>query len=121
MTTINEKRSIRVSKKSLAAFPTEVSEAIKFLADDYQIKSFSFKSVTADTKFYAGEGHRYTVITGEKQSSVEMVAEHNFGASGVSYNIGQEFTVPVGSFVLKISYYTKFWLDVTNVQPNEIQ
>lgn len=121
MTTISETRKIRVSKKSMAAFPSEVSEAIKTLADDYQIKSFSFKSVTADTKFYAGEGHRYTVITGENKSSVEMVAEHNFGASGVSYNIGSEFKVPVGSFVIRISYYTKFWMDVTNVQPNEIQ
>lgn len=106
----------RISKKSYAAFPKEVSEAIRAIADDYGMKSLTFIAVTPAYKWWVGEGERYTLIAGDVVRSAEVVAEHNIGAAGVVDGIGSKFQMPVGGWVLRVSYYTKYFLDVYNVQ-----
>lgn len=117
MAKVSEKTTVRISKKSLAAFPASVSEAIRSIqAGHPNIKSFSYAVVTPDHKFYTGEGYQYTVVYGDDSNHVEMVAEHNIGSSNVSHRIGETFTCKVGAFVLLVSYYTKYFLDIYNVQ-----
>ncbi len=109
--------SIRISKKLLSTLPKIVADEIKRLADDYGIKSLTYKHEAAPYRLYLGEGDRITLIRGEQVGSLEMVAEHNIGAAGVSHQIGDSFNVPVGTTIIRISYYAKFWMDVVNVGP----
>lgn len=110
----------RISQKALGAFPQTVSSAIRALADDYQIKSLTFITVDPAHSWWVGEGERYTLIYGEEIRSAEVVAEHNLGAAGVVHAIGTTFTAPVGAWVLRISYYGKFFLDAYNVQSTQL-
>lgn len=122
LTVIQTARNIRISKKSMSAFPENVVIAIKNIQYFHpNIKSFNFSIVTEDFKFYSGEGYEFDVIIGDNQASIEMVNESTVGSNGVSYSIGSEFKCSVGSFVLEVSYYTKYFLHVYNVQPKQIK
>lgn len=116
MNTEISRTKTRISKKAYAAFPAEVSAAIRKIADDYHMKSLTFIAVTPAYKWWVGEGERYTLIYGEETRSAEVVAEHNIGAAGVLHSIGAQFQMPTGGWVLRVSYYGQYFLSVYNVQ-----
>jgi len=105
----------RISKKLLQSLPEKVAATIKAVADDYRIASFTYEAVPDGYKFYAGEGCRFWAMRGEDTRSMRMVHEAIMGASGVSYRIGEEFSLPLGSWLIEISYYTRFWMRVYHV------
>lgn len=111
---------IRISKKSLAAFPENVASRIAEIAADYRIASARFTAVAEGWKVYAGEGDRIEVIYGEKSAAVEMVSEANLGASSLCHAIGAETTPAVGSFIIVVSYYSGYMMSTYNVQPRAI-
>ena len=110
----------RISKRALSAFPEPVSAAIQAYADDLNLKSLTFIVVDPAHSWWVGEGERYTLIYGEEQQAAEVVAEHNIGAAGVIHAIGTTFTAPVGAWVLQVYYYGKFFLNVYNVQTDQL-
>lgn len=104
---------IRISRKMYQTFPTNVADAITRIAEDYRIKSFTFKTVAEDYKFYVGEGDSYTGISADgRTAGFETVSAETIGAMGVSHRIGAQFAMPAGSYVIRVSYYTKYWMDV---------
>lgn len=110
-------KSIRISKQLNKHYPVSVVEQIKMIADRYHIKSFKYECVTGDKKFYVGEGDTYIGIKEDGTSaSFEVVASHNIGASGLSHKIGEQFSMPAGSYLINVYYYDKYYMQVFNVQ-----
>ena len=101
------------------SFPEDVRDAILQMVNEHSnlVKSFMFRAVEEGYKFYAGEGYSYKLVVGEDQRAVEMVAEHNLGASGLSHAINAEIVVPVGGFLIQVGYYGGYIMTVYNVQP----
>ena len=104
----------RIAKPLLKELPSEVARQVRKLAEEYNIKSAEVCTVSPEYKFYAGEGDRFVTILGERSKSVEMAASHTGGAYGNS-KIGAQWTAPIGSWTIKIHYYTKYWMDIINV------
>lgn len=119
MTTLSSAK-VRLSKKFYAELPANVASRIESIAADYRIASATFNAVAEGYKVYAGEGDRIEIIVGEKSAAVEMVSENTLGASGLCHSIGAQTTPPVGAFVVTVSYYTKYWMTIDNVQPRAI-
>lgn len=114
--------NLRGTGKVAKSFDPAVRNAILAMADTHpSLKSFTFHAVTPAYKFYAGEGYEYTMVVGEEQRGIEMVAEHNLGAANVSHAINAPITVPVGGFLITISYYGGYIMNVYNVQPERIE
>lgn len=111
----------RISKKSMTALPAAVAEAVRDIQDGHpNIKSFTFHAVTPSHEFRPWENETWTVVMADDQRSIETAAEHRMGASG-QYDFGGAFKAPVGAFVLRISYYTRYFLDIYNVQPAPLE
>lgn len=122
-TLLTRHNSVRISAKLLKALPAEVAQAVKDVQSGHpNVKSLNLLTVTPDYTFYVGEGNEFTLILGEAQRRMEVVAEHNSGAAGLlpTAAIGHEFKAPEGAWVLRVSYYTRYWLDVYNVQPRQL-
>lgn len=49
-----------------------------------------------------------------------MVHSNTVGASGLNHDIGGKFTPPVGTWVIRVYYYTKYWMDICNVVPRQL-
>jgi len=113
----------RISKSvvnTLKGVLPDAAEKLQFLADDYGFKSFTYRLVDSSHKFYLGEGDRFHVVSPEGSGEIEVVAEHNLGAAGVSHSIGKGFNVPVGSFVFHVWYMGKYFLTVYHVGDKSI-
>jgi hypothetical protein len=111
-------KAIRISKggKFAKMFPDPVADKIRRVAQDYGIKSFDHESTVPSKKFYVGEGDRYTGIFADGQSAgFEVVSEHNLGASGLSHAIGEQFQMPGGTYLVRVYYYTKYFMNVYTV------
>lgn len=111
---------VRISKKSLAAFPAEVSERIAAIAESYRISSMRFNRESEGFYYIAGEGERIEAVYGKNRKAVEMVSENSLGASGVNHSIGARLDLPVGSFLIVVSYYTRYFMSVYNIVPAAI-
>jgi len=105
----------RISKRLLNSLPAQVAETLKAVAESYGIGTFTYEAVPEGYKFYAGEGYRLYAVYGDDVRHMEMVAEHNLGASGVSHRIGAEFSLPLGSWLIEVSYYTRFWMRLYHI------
>lgn len=104
----------RISKKTLSQMPQEIAEQVESLGKHYGVKSFTFQNVAAGHKVYHAEGSKYTYIYGQDTMRVEMVAEHNLGASGVRHEIGAQIAIPEGTTVIEIWYLSGFGMHVMN-------
>lgn len=113
-------RHLKGSGKVAAALPAEVKTAVIDMAGPY-VKSFNLIAVQEGWKCFAGEGDRIAIVYGEQAARVEMAAEHNVGASGLSYDIGAAVIPPVGAFIIRVSYYGGYIMNVYNVQPKAVQ
>lgn len=110
----------RVSKKLLSQYPTPVADRIKEIADDFDVKSVAEYTVSSDFKFYVGEGDRfYGLVADGREASFEVVANHNLGAANVSHKIGSKFSMPAGTFLIRVHYYTRYWMDVYRIEEKE--
>src|SRR3990167_3371024 len=107
---------IRISKKLSKMFPPVVAAKIVEVAANYQIKSFDFDVTLPGKIFVIGEGDRYCGITATGETAAfEAIASHNVGASGLSHRIGQEFFMPAGSFLIRVSYYSGYYMMVYQI------
>lgn len=113
-------KKMRISKKLLSKLPPKVAREVKKQAEQFSIKSVTLHTLTEGYKVIAGEGERYTMIRGKKSWSIEMVASHTMGAANLCHDIGGEVVPPVGTWVIRIFYYNKFWMDVGNIVPRQI-
>lgn len=104
----------RISKKSLAAFPSEISESIKALASRYGFKSFTYVEKCQGQKYVFGEGNRVICFLNGASVNVEIVAEHTLGASGVHHAINSEIMPVAGTTLLEVSYLGSYYLTVIN-------
>lgn len=109
-------KSIRISKQLSKRYPSSVVQAIKDNAERYYIKSFKAETVDTDKKFYVGEGDSFTGIhPNGTQASFEVIAAHNIGASGLSHKIGEQFSMPAGTYLINVYYYDKYYMTVYKV------
>jgi hypothetical protein len=116
-----EGKSRRISKTLLKELPKTVSNEVSRLKEDYQnLKSAWIGTVSEGHTFHCGEGERYVVIINDRVEDVEMVHSNTVGASGLNYDIGGKFTPPVGTWIIRVYYYTKYWMDICNVVPRAI-
>jgi len=112
---------IRISKKLTEKFPAVVVAKIIEIAASHNIKTFDFDVTFPGKVFVIGEGDHYTGIdaTG-KEAAFEAIADHNVGASGLTHKIGQEFFMPAGSFLIRVSYYSGYYMTVYQISPKMI-
>lgn len=106
---------IRISKKTLAEFPLEVSSKLLELAKEYNTWTVDFNFQPGNHQFYTREGSRYVAIKGAALADAQVVSESSLGGSGMSHNIGGLFNMPVGSWLIEVWYYTRFGFTMTNV------
>lgn len=112
---------IRISNKLNETFPAPVVQKIQAIGKDHGIKSFGMITVGENKTFYIGEGEGYTGITADgKTASFEVVSANNIGAAGLSHRIGSQFSMPAGTFLIRTSYYTKYFMDVYYIAPKMI-
>jgi hypothetical protein len=114
----NAKGKVRVSKDTIAKLNKVnplVAETLKALAERYEIKSFYVKNRPQGQALYAGEGYRYTFVYGDMARQVEMGADHNVGAAGVSDAILAQICPPTGTFVFEVGYMGGFFLTLYNI------
>lgn len=102
----------RIAKPLLKNLPQKVAERVEALAVEYRIKSATVLVYQHGWKLYAGEGDRFEFIMGEETASVEMVHSNTVGAAGLAHDIGTIKTPPVGAWIIRIHYYTKYWMDI---------
>jgi len=58
---------------------------------------------------------------GEETASVEMVHSNTVGAAGLAHDIGTIKTPPVGAWIIRIHYYTKYWMDIVHIVEPRIE
>lgn len=81
-------------------------------------KSFYVSTVTHGYVLRGAEGHNITAILPDGSSmQKEYVSEHNFGATSVSYNLQEEAIPPVGTYIVTVSYYGGYIVNVRLVVP----
>lgn len=115
------KKRVQVSKKFFASVPSLVAEKVKFLAENYGIKSLTLDTITEGYQYSAGEGQKVVVVYGNESRGVEMVSQNSLGAAGVCHDIGARTPpLPAGAWLIVISYYTKYWMTVSNVVPKRL-
>lgn len=101
---------VRISKKLLKELPEAVGHQLLTLEDRYRtIKSVTIELRPAPFKLWLAEDSRYwhaRAVDGEYVVSdgIQMVAEHNVGASGLRHEIGAEIPLQVGDFVFEVYY-----------------
>jgi hypothetical protein len=107
----------RVSKKLLSQYPGAVAVRIKAIADDFEAKSVAEHTVSPNFQFHVGEGDRFYGMTADgMEASFEVVAQHNVGAADVSHKIGSKFSMPDSTFLIRVHYYTKYFVDVYRIE-----
>jgi hypothetical protein len=47
-----------------------------------------------------------------QEASFKTVTSNTVGAAGVSHALGENFFMPAGSWLIRVSYYTRFFIDV---------
>ena len=105
----------RICKKTLDAIPREVADQIRSLGKQYSLKSFTIETKPYGHEIYHAEGSKYHYVYKGDSTHVEMVAEHNIGASNVRHEIGTRVKPPTGTTVIEIWYYSGFGMHVTNI------
>jgi len=118
---LTRKKNVRFSKKVKSELPPLVVEKIAMIKDRYPgIKTFSLYTVEDGYQIYFGEGDSFWVIQNDRCQHVEMVHSNILGASGVHYDIGAKVSAPAGTWILKVWYYNRYYLNVTNVVQKQI-
>lgn len=120
---MTEKIRISKSGKFGKLFPKPVADRIREIASEYSnLKSLSFSLKSASDKFYVGEGERYEGIMGNGKSvGFETVSANTIGGMGLSWRIGDSFRMPEGVYLVRVSYYTRYWMDVYFITPVAIE
>lgn len=110
----------RIANPLLSQLPPLVAKKVKELAEDYSIKSATLLTYPERWKMHAGEGERFVVFLGEEMQSVEMVHSNTVGAAGLCYDIGSTAVPPAGAWIIRIHYYTRYWMDIVNIVHKEL-
>lgn len=114
---------MRISKSGefTKTFPAEVAATIREIAADYGIKSITTRPQTSSKEFIVGEGYRYTGIHSDgRQASFEVVSANTIGAAGLSHAINSRFRMPAGSWLIIVSYYCGYWMEVVQITGEEL-
>jgi hypothetical protein len=106
---------LRISKKTLAQFTSDVAQTIRQMSEDYGVKSFTFEIKPQGSSIYHAEGSRYAYCHAGDALRLEMAAEHNLGASGVRHEIGSKVQPPAGTTVIEVWYLSGFGMAVTHI------
>jgi hypothetical protein len=116
---MSEKIRISKSGKFAKLFPKPVARRIREIASEYSnLKSLSFTTESASKRFYVGEGERYEGIFADgKSAGFETVSANTIGASGLSHAINSQFQMPEGVYLVRVSYYTRYFMDVIFIGP----
>jgi len=114
---------IRISKKGKFAneFPVNVANRIREISSSYtRLKSLEIEDCDQTKTFYVGEGESYTGIKSDgEEVAFKVVSQNTIGAANVSHSIGEQFNMPPESYLVKISYYTRYFMTVYRVGRNE--
>lgn len=105
----------RIAGPLLRELPPIVSEQVRMIARDYQIKSTEIKTVLEGWVLHAGEGDRITAILGDRVQLVEIAGEASLGAANICHDIGGKVVPPIGTWIIRVHYYHKYWMTITNV------
>lgn len=109
-------KATRISKKLLNQLPTNVSEYLQWVKEDYGIKSVDIRNEPAGYSYYNSEGHTYRAFYGKIEAGYEMVSEANVGASGLSNKISDKSPAfPSGTWIVDIGYYGNYYCNLINV------
>lgn len=110
-----------ISKAGMMAqdYPERVADEIRLIAKTHRVKSFEALTVTSSRVFFVGEGDYIHGVMGNGTGPIfgfQTVSQHNVGGSGMSHAIGEEFNMPNGSYLIRVFYYTKYWMTVYRIQ-----
>lgn len=103
-------------------FPAQVASRIRSIAGEYHnLKSLIYHRVSPGEWFYVAEGERYLGIKADGTiAGFEVVSASTLGASGLSHKIGERFSMPANTWLVRVSYYTRYYMDVYAIGSNEI-
>jgi hypothetical protein len=114
---------LRISKNGKFAkeFPKNTANKIRSVAETYHgLKSVEIVDCTQEKTFYVGEGESYTGIKPDgQQVGFKVVSQNTIGASNLSHSIGKSFNMPPESYLIKVSYYTKYFMTIYRIGKNE--
>lgn len=115
---------VRISKsgKFSKLFPAPVAKRIREIADEYSnIKSITFTNESSSKVFYVGEGERYEgIFTNGESTGFETISANTVGGSGLSWRINDSFRMPEGVYLVRVSYYTRYFMDVIFIGPEAL-
>jgi len=105
-----------IGKKGLKDYPPRVADKIRAIAEQFHVSRFEARDELPTHWFYVAEGHRYYGMYSDgKGYGFDVVAEHNLGAAGLSHAIGEEFSMPSGTYLVEIEYYTRWLMTVYRI------
>jgi hypothetical protein len=107
----------RIGRKGLTGMPEAVQQRLREFGERFHVASFDHQVIDARRSFPIMEGNRFCGFGADGQeASFETVTSDTIGASGVSYAIGKRFCMPVGSWLIRVQYYTRFFIEVFEVK-----
>lgn len=114
----------RISKagKFSKMFPRNVANEIRKIAEEYpNVRSVNITDVDQDYTFYVGEGYNYTGLASNgKKARFQVVSENTIGAMNVSHRIGERFSMPEGTYLVQVSYYSGYHMTVYRIGLKEL-
>ena len=110
---------IKISKggKLKELLPLVIQNRVIGIAEQFRIAQADYQTVDPDKVFVVGEGESYFGFWEDgREASFEVVSQNTIGASGLSYSINSQFSMPNGTYLVRVSYYTRYWMDIYKIQ-----
>ena len=107
---------VRISGKLDKSFPLPVSRKIKEVGQRYGIHQFNLVTAEQSYRFMVSEGDKFWGIGPDgREASFEVITSETLGAVAVSHAIGEQFSMPAGSWLISVYYYGKYFMTVTRI------
>lgn len=104
----------RISKKSLAHFPTNIAIAIKEIKAQYKTASFEYYERKQGDSFYFAEGAKVRCFYSDDERSLKVVSSNTVG-SNEYHVIGEKIYPNSGTTILSTEYFMgKYSLSIYN-------
>lgn len=127
---LNERKKIQVrhlhGPKYRDVIPSYVADAVEGMAKEHNFKSITYTVIPETHTFWTAEGYRYKALFQHadgtvEEKAIEIVSEHNFGATSVSYGINKPFKFEAGVYLIQVGYYRGYHCTVIHIVQGEIE